>query len=144
MVSGHGCDGLVTQWSSSLFCLLSFYVLATSKVISGCQCTVIVTLGNQAISTMIWHPTQSYYSDSELTNHCPIANNAKHLARKQQISILWVIGLIRAWIQTHDLPHARSVLYLFGHCAQLGRDFNVTMNTHCHKLVSMAFDVAGT
>ena len=61
-------------------CLL-FYVLATAKVISGRKLTCkrphwwwlysTATLGNHGVVTMTWFPTQPYYPDTEVTNHCP-------------------------------------------------------------------------
>ena len=56
--------------------LLLFYVLATSKVISGWVPTCDsahsswlygAALGNQAVNSMTWYPTQSHYPDSDLT-----------------------------------------------------------------------------
>ena len=62
-------------------CLL-FYVLETSKVVSGwvptcysahsCGLYCGASLGNQTISTMTWYPTQSHYSDTEPTSPCPL------------------------------------------------------------------------
>ena len=62
--------------------LLLFYILATSKVISGQVLTYnsahswwlysAASLENQGTNTMTWHPTQSHYPDSEPTNACPI------------------------------------------------------------------------
>ena len=64
------------------FCLLLFYIIATSKVILGwvpnCdsvhlwQVYSADPLGNQATSTMTQFPTQSNYPDTEPTSPCPI------------------------------------------------------------------------
>ena len=62
--------------------LLGFYILATSKVISGWVLTVVAVhthgdlvtapLGDQATSTMTWYLTQSHYPDIVPTSACPI------------------------------------------------------------------------
>ena len=63
-------------------CLLKFYILATSKVISGWVPTIdsadllqlysAAKLGDQAASTMTHFPLQSHYPSTELTSRCPI------------------------------------------------------------------------
>ena len=63
-------------------CLLLFYVLSTSKVISGWVPTCDRThpwqlysaapLGNQATSTMTQYPTQSHFPDTKLTTLRPM------------------------------------------------------------------------
>ena len=62
--------------------LVQFYVLETSPVISGweliCdsvqswQLSSAAPLGDQANSTMTWHPTQSNYPDTEATSPYPL------------------------------------------------------------------------
>ena len=89
-------------------CLLLFYPLASYMVISGQNLACdsahslrlhsAAPLGNQAIRTMTWYPTQSHYPDTEPHDLIPhsvtlswhwanqslqYSNNAKHLARKQ-------------------------------------------------------------
>ena len=73
----------VRRWEKPFgtVCLL-FYILATSKghIRMGTdlwQCALIATLhpsplGNQAVSTMTWYPTQSHYPDIAPTSPCPI------------------------------------------------------------------------
>ena len=61
-------------------CLL-FYILATPKVLSGQVLTCdsgqswrlysTSKLGDQAASSMTWYLTQSNYTDTEPTSHCP-------------------------------------------------------------------------
>ena len=68
-----------TQRWSAVCWLLEFYVLATSKVISGWIPTgdrayswrfySAASLGDQTASTMSWYPIESLYPD---TSHCPI------------------------------------------------------------------------
>ena len=106
------------------FACLVFYVLAKSKVISGrvptchsahsSQLYSAAPLGNKATSPMIWYPTQSHYP--ELANQ-PFSypNNAKHLARKWQVSIFISHWFDSTRVRIHDLPHARPALYRFGH-----------------------------
>ena len=63
-------------------CLLLFYVIATSKVISGQVPTgdsahswwlySAALLRHQATSTLTWYPTQSYNPDTEPTSLCSI------------------------------------------------------------------------
>ena len=63
-------------------CLLLFYVLATSKIISwwvptcdsahSWQLYSAASLGHQAASTITWYHTQSYYPDTESTSRCTI------------------------------------------------------------------------
>ena len=72
------------HWMVSLVlvCLLLFYVLAPSTVISGwipiCNSVrslrlySVAPLGNQGTSTMTRFPTQSHYPDTDPTSHCPI------------------------------------------------------------------------
>ena len=80
----------VPQWppfgclqSTILFlCLLLFYILATSRFISGWVPTfgnahswwlyTAAPLGNQAISTISWYPTPSHYPNTEPTSPCHI------------------------------------------------------------------------
>ena len=53
-------------------CLLEYYILATSKVISGWVLTCdfgAVLLGDQATSIII--PIQPHYPDPDPTSHCP-------------------------------------------------------------------------
>ena len=76
-----------------LVCLLLFYVLATSMVISewvptcgsahSGQLNKAVRLGDQTASTMTWYHTQSHYSDTEPTSY---PNYGEHLAKKWQAS----------------------------------------------------------
>ena len=53
--------------------------------------------------TLSWH-----WSNQSI----PYPNNAEHLARKWQVSILKVIGFTQPSVWTHDLRHARPVLGL--------------------------------
>ena len=81
----------------SIVCLLMFYVLATSKVISGSVPTCdsayswwiysVTSLGYQAASTMICYLTQSHYPGTEPRSPCN-PNNAERQARKWQVLIL--------------------------------------------------------
>ena len=74
-----------------LLCLLLFYTLVTSKVISGQELTSdsvhswqlysAATLRNQAISTM------THSSPIIANQSLPYPNNAERLARKRQVSI---------------------------------------------------------
>ena len=62
--------------------LLEFYILATSKIISGWVWTCDSThlwrfysaspLGDQADNTTTWYPDQSHYPDTEPPSHCPV------------------------------------------------------------------------
>ena len=62
-------------------CLLLFYILETSKTTSGWVPTFgsahswrlhsAASLEVQANSTMTWYPTQSHYSDTDITSLCP-------------------------------------------------------------------------
>ena len=71
---------VVFNWPCWVCCLLLFYVLATSVVISGrvqtCdsahswQLYSAALLRDQATSTMTWYPTQSHYPDTQLTSPC--------------------------------------------------------------------------
>ena len=87
-------------------CLL-FNLLATYKVTSGrvltcdsvhsCRLNSAAPQGNQAVSIITWYPTQSHYAHTE-----PIyLNNAKHLTRKRQVSILnssvWLDQISNLW-----------------------------------------------
>ena len=82
-------------------CLLLFYVLETSKVISGraptCdsvhawQLYSAASLRNQAAGTMTCHPTQSHFPDTEPT--LPHPDNSKRQARNRQVSILQLSDL---------------------------------------------------
>ena len=73
----HGGMLIRILLSRYCFCLLLFYVLATSTVISGSiptcdsvhswQLCSVGSLGDQSASTMT-----RYYPDTEPTNHCPI------------------------------------------------------------------------
>ena len=75
-----------------------FYVLATSKVISGpvpaCDSAhswwlySAARLGNQVTSTMTWYPPQSHYPDTVWHQSMPYPNNSECLARKRQVSIV--------------------------------------------------------
>ena len=80
-VHTHGGFIVLLHWIG----WLEFYVLATSKVISGWLLTcdsahwwwyysygAVVTLGDQVTGVMTWYPTQSQYPDSELTSSFPI------------------------------------------------------------------------
>ena len=68
--------------------LLEFYILETSKIMSGWETTwdsahiiwlySAATLGNQAASIMTWYPTQLHYPNQYL--HYP--NNAERQAAK--------------------------------------------------------------
>ena len=117
-ISGHGV------------CLLLFYVLATSKVISGRLPTYdsahswrlysVAPLENQASSTMTWYPTQSYYPD---TKCFPYSNNAKCLARKWHVSILKLLvwfnqGSNRRASDSTISQNGRRTLYSFGSWCQ--------------------------
>ena len=71
-----------TSRTNPTFSLFVVYFLAKSKIISGRVWTCdsahswwlysAVPLVDQAIITMTWYPTQSYYPDTEPTSHCPI------------------------------------------------------------------------
>ena len=64
--------------AESVGCLLEFYILATSQVMSGWVSPIdgayswwfysAVPLGNQTASTMTWYPTQSHYPSTVLTS----------------------------------------------------------------------------
>ena len=98
-ILGHGAGGSVLlvgqHYKSCHVCILSqvvpafslvgslsFTSVATSNVISGWVsiCDSLhswrlysaAPLGNKAICTMTWYPTQSHYHDTELTSPCPI------------------------------------------------------------------------
>ena len=89
-----------------LFCL--FYVLATSKVISGWAPTChsvhswwfhsSAPLGDQAASTMTWYPTHSHYPVTESTSPCPslIMPSAWLRLNKYQFLSHW-FDLTRVW-----------------------------------------------
>ena len=92
--------------------LLLFYILATSKVISGCVPTCdranswslnsASPLGNQAISTMNWYPTHSLYPDTDPTSPCLILImlSAWLGSDKYQFSSHWFNS---AKFQSHDV-----------------------------------------
>ena len=106
-------------WRPKVVYLLLFYVLATSEVISGQVLTCdsahlwrlysTAPLGNQATSTMSQFPHSVTLSWHWANQSLPHPNNAEHLARKRQVSILF--DSTGVW--THDRPHARPVLYRF-------------------------------
>ena len=74
----------ISHITLSLFidCLLLFYILTTSKVISGgaltCDSThswrllSVAPLGYQVIDTMTQYPTQSHYPNTVVNRRCPI------------------------------------------------------------------------
>ena len=99
------CSCMCVFVRSRIHCrLLEFYVLATSAVISGrvptCNSHSVHSwwLGDQAASTMIWYPNQLPYPDAEPASPCPVLNMLKYQAKKPQISIIKVIGLIQPGI----------------------------------------------
>ena len=80
-VSTNSCEH--TSPPITIVCLLLFYLLATSNIISGQGLTCgsvptwwrfsTVPLENQAASTMTWFsPIQSHYPDTKPTSPCPI------------------------------------------------------------------------
>ena len=83
-----------TMWPPKLFvCLLVFYVIATSKIMSrwvpicdsahSWRLYSAASLGHQATGTMTCYPTQSHYLVNET-----YPNNDECHARKWQVSIL--------------------------------------------------------
>ena len=112
-ISGNGAGGLVSLRGSTMqvalsvyshksllvliWCLL-FYVLATSKGISGevPTCDSVhslwlysaASLEHQVTSTMTCYPTQPHYPDTEPTSPCPILIMLNARPRKWQVSIL--------------------------------------------------------
>ena len=110
-------------------CLLFFYILATSKVITewASTCNSVhswwlhsaASLADQ-VTTMAWYLTQSHYPVSRLTSPCSIQQNSECPARKWQVSI-WK-SLV--WLDRGANPRdsnslisqsGRRILYSFGH-----------------------------
>ena len=90
------------------FCwLFEFYILATSKIISGWElsCDSAAPLGNQATSTMTSYPIQSHYPDTELISPCPILlmPSARLGSDKYQFyeSLVWLDQETSSWSPTH-------------------------------------------
>ena len=97
------CDANEARWpnelslrfGSSIGCLLLFYILSTSKVISGqvLTCNIAhslrlsstVPLGGKDTGTMTQYPTQSYCHVTLLINGCPILISVKRRARQWQV-----------------------------------------------------------
>ena len=88
----------VQSLAESVFiCLLLFYVLTTSKVISGWVPTcdnAHSLMANQATSTMTWYPTPLHCPDNEPTSPCPILIMSSTWLGLTSIN-LKVIGLTR-------------------------------------------------
>ena len=118
LYSGEAMEPLIV-------CLLLLYILATSEVISGRVPTCdsahsrrlysATQLGNQAVSTMTWYPTQSHYHNTDLTSPCPILIMPSTWLGSDKYQFDKSLILTRLWIRTHDLLHAKPVLYRFGH-----------------------------
>ena len=78
----HNKNSKRWKYTLSQVCLLLFYVLATSKVISGRVLTCdsvhswrlysITPMGNHAFSTVTWYRTQSHYPYTEPTSPCSL------------------------------------------------------------------------
>ena len=115
---------------------LLFYVLATSKVISGqvlsydsahsWQVYSGATLGNEAVSTMTWYPTVSYHAGSEPTNHYPILVMLSTWLGSDQYQLykllVWLdhvfeLTISRTWDQcSTDLATTPSVAVMHDDC----------------------------
>ena len=110
----------VTSWPGCMWiCSLLFYFLPTSKVISGWVLTCnsarssclysAAPLGEQAVSTMTWYPTQSYYPDTEPTSPCfiLIMPSAWLWSDKYNTFSHWFDFTM---VQTHEVrnPHSRK------------------------------------
>ena len=81
---GLGTPGITTCSLDKIFifvCLLLFYILTTSKVISAqvltwhsahsWQLYSAASLGKQTTSSITWYPTQSHYPDTQPDSPCP-------------------------------------------------------------------------
>ena len=100
MLNSFG-DWLPCDLLPSTVCLL-FYVLATSKLISGwvptCDSAHSLWLmsrpppRNQVACILTWYPSQSHYPAIE---PFPYPSNSERLAMKRQLYILYAIGLTR-------------------------------------------------
>ena len=102
------------NYVSLAFWTLQSYILATSKIIAIGDCAHSWRLGDKAILTMIWYPTQSHYPNTELTNLYPslvmlniiLGGNKSQFCELSEIwtrnlsdrklSIIWV-GHCRRW-----------------------------------------------
>ena len=115
--------------SVCLFICCCFYILATSKVISGWAHSwplySAASLGHQATSTMTCYPTQSQYPDTDPTIPFPILImlSARLGSNQYQFQSLWfdstrfqTCGL---WARTHDLRIPRSSRMGAGHSTHL-------------------------
>ena len=108
-----------------LFCLL-FYVLATSKIITGWAPTCgsvhswwlysAAPLGNQVTSTMTWYLTQSYYPDTKPTSpfHILIMSSALLGSNKYQFLGHWFdLTTVRTHeVQVPDFPKRETGVLL--------------------------------
>ena len=93
--------------------LLQFYILATSKVISGQvpTCDSVVLMRDQAARTRTWYPTQSHDPVTEPISYCP---TLLMLAGKRQVSILkslvWFEYGSNPWVRIWSSPNMNSQL----------------------------------
>ena len=101
-----------TKYRIEVSLLLEFYILATSKVISGrvltcdsaywCWLYSAAPLGYQATGIMVQCPTQSHYPDHQATNHFHILMlNAWLVSDKNTSRSSHWFDL--TWIQTYEL-----------------------------------------
>ena len=94
-------------------CLLLFHVLTTSKVIWGrvptcysvhsCRLNSAAPLGNHAISTITWYPTQSHSTDIKPTTPCTIPI----------MSTVW-LGSNKYTFWNHWFDSSRVIMWLSG------------------------------
>ena len=124
------CIGVIKALSLYLFVLLLFYVLATSRIISGWALTCYsahlwglysaASLGNQATSTC--YPTQSHFPDTEPTSPCPtlIMPTARLGSDTYKFvkSLVWLDQALDSNPRSSDSlisQNWRRALYSFGH-----------------------------
>ena len=93
------------------YVLLLFYGLATSMVISGLVPTYNSVHLWQLYNGKPGHQYHDMISHSVIllswhwaTQSFPYPNNSEHLAKKWQVSVLWIIGLTRLWVQKARSP----------------------------------------
>ena len=97
------------------WCVFFFYIIATSKIISGRVQThgdfiVLPPLGNQATSTMTWYHTQSHYPDTKPTSPCPIQimPSAWLGSGKYSFLTLW-FDSTRVWTRVVRIPWSPKI-----------------------------------
>ena len=122
------CDMVVQQLCLTLVsvCLLLFFILATSKVISGWAQTcdsahssrlyTVASVGDQATITMTQYPTQSHYPDTESTSPWPILLMPSPWQLSIFNSFVWLDQDSNVWgLKPLISQNWRWTFYSFGH-----------------------------